>query len=164
MQNTAQRASADFETFYKTHFKQVYRLCFSYLRNEADAEDITADVFVKVLKGDITFKDADHEKKWLTVAAINACKSLLRTKWKRNVGSIDDLPEIAAADGDPDSELREAILNLPVKYREVITLYYYEGYGTDEIAKMLKRPAATVRWQLTEARKKLKNILGGNEL
>ena len=52
---------------------------------------------------------------------------------------------------------------LPVKYKEVVWLHYYEGYQTDEIAAMLKRPASTVRNQLRDARAKLKLSLGGEE-
>ena len=50
---------------------------------------------------------------------------------------------------------------LPVKYKEVVWLHYYEGYQTDEIAALLHRPASTVRNQLRDARGKLKEALGG---
>ena len=56
-----------------------------------------------------------------------------------------------------------AVMALPVKYKEVVWLHYYEGYQTDEIAAMLKRPASTVRNQLRDARAKLKLSLGGEE-
>jgi len=51
MPETAWRTDADFEAFYERHWKYVYRLCFRYLQNEADAEDAAEDIFVKVLKG-----------------------------------------------------------------------------------------------------------------
>ena len=54
------------------------------------------------------------------------------------------------------------MLALPVKYKEVVWLHYYEGYQTDEIAAMLHRPPSTVRNQLRDARLKLKAILGGD--
>ena len=53
---------------------------------------------------------------------------------------------------------------LPVKYKEVVWLHYYEGYRTDEIAAMLGRPPSTVRNQLRDARGKLKGLLGGEDL
>ena len=52
------RTDADFEAFYARHWKYVCRLCFTYMKSEADAEDCTEDVFVKVLTGDFSFEDA----------------------------------------------------------------------------------------------------------
>lgn len=59
--------------------------------------------------------------------------------------------------------LRAQILSLPEKYKEVIWLYYYDGYQTDEIASMLHRPASTIRNQLRDARSKLKELIGGED-
>lgn len=152
----------DFEAFYERHWKYVYRLCFTYMRNAEDAEDCTEDVFVKVLNGEFTFEDEVHERKWLTVTAINYCKDKLKS-WKRKaVDYLDDIPEPAAEESEDHSEVLEAVMNLPVKYKEVIWLYYYDGYQTDEIAKMLHSPPSTVRNRLRDARKLLKNILGGD--
>lgn len=64
---------AEFEAFYERHWKYVYKLCFTYMKSASDAEDCAEDVFVKVLTGEITFDDEVHERKWLTVAAINLC-------------------------------------------------------------------------------------------
>ena len=154
------RASSDFESFYRQHFKHVYRVCYSYLKNQSDAEDITEDVFVKVLRDNITFTDGDHEIRWLTVTAINMSKNLLKSKRRKHI-PIDALPEIPADDESPEFELLSAVMKLPEKHRDVIWLHYYQGYGTDEIAKMLKRPSSTVRGQLRDARIKLKKEIGG---
>lgn len=59
--------------------------------------------------------------------------------------------------------LRTQILSLPEKYKEVVWLYYYDGYQTEEIASMLCRPASTIRNQLRDARRKLKEVLGGED-
>ena len=56
----------------------------------------------------------------------------------------------------------EAVLNLPPKYKDVVYLYYYEGYSTAEIARHLKSPEATVRSRLSRARTILKDQLGGD--
>ena len=90
MPKTALRTDADFDAFYERHWKYVFRLCFTYMKCEADAEDCTEDVFVKVLTEDITFEDETHERKWLTVAAINLCKDKLKSFARKNVSSIDD--------------------------------------------------------------------------
>ena len=98
MPETALRTDADFEAFYERHWKYVYRLCFSYLQNEADAEDAAEDIFVKVLKGNYTFRDIIHERKWLCICAVNLCKNRLKSFDHSRVDSLDDdtTPEIAA--------------------------------------------------------------------
>ena len=165
MAKTALRTDADFEAFYDIHWKYVYRLCFTYMKIEADAEDCTEDVFVKVLTGDFAFEDETHERKWLTVTAINLCKDRLKSYARKNVSSIDDdmMPEIAAPEPDDHSDILEAVMNLPPKLKDVIWLYYYEGYSTDEIAATLGRPPSTVRNQMRDARNLLRNVLGGSE-
>ncbi|MCR4646205.1 MAG: RNA polymerase sigma factor [Oscillospiraceae bacterium] len=164
MPKTALRTDADFEAFYDRHWKYVYRLCFTYMKNEADAEDCTEDVFVKVLKRQYAFDDETHERKWLTIAAINQCKDKLKSYERKNVVSLDDddAPEPAAPEEEDYSEVTEAVMNLPPKLKDVIWLYYYEGYSTDEIASMLGRPPSTVRNQMRDARNLLKSVLGGD--
>ena len=165
MTKPALRTDAEFAAFYEKHWKYVYRLCYTYMRCEADAEDCTEDVFVRVLTGDFVFQDETHERKWLTVTAINLCKDRLRSHARKQVLSIDDenAPEIAAPETEDHSEVMEAVLRLPPKLKDVIWLYYFEEYSTEEIAKLLKRPASTVRNQMRDARKILKNVLEGSE-
>lgn len=74
---------------------------------------------------------------------------------------IDDEPELAAPEQEDRSDVLEAVQSLPVKYKDVIWLYYYEGYQTDEIAEILGRPPSTIRNQMRDARKLLKDKLGG---
>ena len=166
MPDTAPGADAVFEAFYDRPWEYVYRLCFTYLKNTADAEDCAEDVFVKVLTGSFEFEDETHERKWLTVTAINLCKDRLKSYAHQNVGSIDDdaMPEIAAPEEEDDdgTDVLEAVKALPPKLKDVIWLYYYDGYQTDEIASMLDRPPSTIRNQLRDARELLKKKLGGD--
>ena len=152
----------EFEVFYEKHWKYVYRLCLTYMQSAAEAEDCTEDVFVKVLTGEYNFSDEVHERKWLTVTAINLCKDKLKS-WKfKFVSPIDDEPELAGNEPEDHSDVVEAVKSLPVKYKDVIWLHYYEGYQTDEIAEILGRPPSTIRNQMSDARKLLKNLLGGD--
>ena len=77
---------AEFEAFYERHWKYVYRLCYTYMRSSAEAEDCTEDVFVKVLTGKFEFNDEVHERKWLTVTAMNLCKDRLKAQVSRAAG------------------------------------------------------------------------------
>ena len=152
---------AEFEAFYERHWKYVYRLCFTYMKSSAEAEDCAEDVFVKVLTEGFEFNNEVHERKWLTVAAINLCKDRLKG-WKRKaVMPIDGEPELAAPEKEDRSDVLEAVLGLPNKYKDVVWLYYYEGYQTDEIAEILGSPPSTIRNRMRDARKLLKDKLGG---
>lgn len=152
-----------FEAFYERNYKLVYRLCFTYMKNAAEAEDCTEDVFVKVLSGGYTFNDETHEKKWLTVTAMNLCKDRLRHWWRRKVTPIDDAPELVDENAGLYDGTLDIVMKLPEKYKDVIYLYYYMDCKTDEIAQMLKKPPSTVRNHLKEARELLRRQIGGFE-
>lgn len=113
------------------------------------------------MTSDVSFENERHERSWLTTTAMNICKDKLKHWWRQKVTPIDEEPE-QAAEPDEKREVAEAVMALPVKYKEVVWLHYYEGYQTDEIAAMLGRPPSTVRNQLRDARTKLKITLGGD--
>lgn len=161
MQSSSARTDADFEALYERHWRYVYRLCFSYMRSAADAEDCTEDVFVKILTGNLTFADETHERKWLTVAACNLCKDRLKSYGRTHTDSLDeeDAPEIAAPEEEDNSDVLEAVLALPPKLKDVVWMYYYDGLPTEEIATALGRAPSTVRNQLRDARGILRTVL-----
>ena len=154
----------DFEAFYLRHFKAIYRVCYAFMKNPADAEDCTEDTFVKAMTCDAVFENERHERAWLTTTAMNLCKDKLRHWWRQKVVPIDESGEPPAPGPEEANRVTEAVMALPVKYKEVVWLHYYEGYQTDEIAAMLGRPPSTVRNQLRDARGKLKGLLGGEDL
>jgi RNA polymerase sigma-70 factor (ECF subfamily) len=147
--------AAAFTDVYEKTMPSIYRLCYSYVQNRADTLDLVQTVYLKYFGCGKEFKDGDHCKAWLIVTAKNLCKNHLRHWWfKKRTDPPADLPYQPDEEG---SEVREAVLALPVKYKTLIFLYYYEGYDTNEIAVMLKKNSSTVRRQLAEARA----ILGG---
>ena len=147
----------EIERLYLRHVDCVYRVCFCYMRNAAEAEDAVSDTFVRLLRAAPLLTDANHEKAWLIHTAGNVCKDMLR-RHRRSETPLDDcLPGESSADGDV---VLDAVLALPDKYKTVVTLYYYEGYDSAEIAKLLRKPPATVRGWLREARKLLRKKIG----
>ncbi|MCM1055462.1 MAG: RNA polymerase sigma factor [Bacteroides sp.] len=151
----------DFEAFYLKHYKLVYRICFIYMKNRFDAEDCTEDVFVKVLSGKYSFSGEEHEKKWLAVTAMNLCKDKLKSWWRKKTVAIDQCGEISAEESFEFDETLKEVMKLPPKYKDVIYLYYYLGYKTEDIARLLRKPSSTVRNHMREAREALKTKLGG---
>ena len=143
--------------------KTVYRLCYSFLGSASDAEDATQSVFMKLVDRPRTFEGEEHEKAWLIVTASNHCRDVLKSAARTRVVTLDseDVREPSVEDHVDDT--LSVVLKLPEKYRDVVYLHYYEGYKTDEIARMLEVPPSTVRNRLSDARGLLREALGGGE-
>jgi len=135
----------------------VLRLSYTYLHNLSDAEDVLQDTLIKYLQTAPRLENPAHEKAWLLRVAANISKN--RIEYNR-VRKTDELDELLAAEEDEDlSFVWAAVKELPEKYREVVHLFYYEGYPTAVIAKILVRNEKTIRSDLSRGRKKLKEIL-----
>lgn len=141
----------------------VFRLCIVYLKNNADAEDAFQDIFIKFFEKNPKFNDEEHIKAWLIKCTTNHCKNILGSYWNRHRVSIDNV--ILPIEDKDDDELVKFVMKLPFKYKSVIYLYYYEGYSSLEISKILNIKEATVRTQLKRGRELLKKDLsnGGFE-
>lgn len=134
----------------------VYRLALSRTKSPEYAEDITQDVFVKLMQTSKKFESDEHIKAWLITVTINCTKDLFLSSWFRKTEALD---ENISAEETEESDLYYALMKLPQKYRTVIHLHYYEGYRVNEIAKMTKASEGTVKSQLHRGREMLKNIL-----
>jgi RNA polymerase sigma-70 factor (ECF subfamily) len=156
------KLSQNIEESYHQHNKMVYRVCHSYLKNTEDTKDAVSEVFLKLIQTNTTFKTAEHEKAWLLRTAINYCKDFFRS-WRQKNVNIDDYTDIEGENPFEEDETLKAVLELPDKYKYVIHLHYYEGYTTEEISKILKKPHSTIRYHLQEARKILKGVLENEE-
>ena len=138
------------EESYRRHFDMVYRISFSYLKHPSDTEDAAADVFAKLMRKNVSFQSAEHEKAWLIRATINTCKDYLRRR-RRSCADISDYEILQSDDPYHIDETLKAVMNLPARYKDVIYLYYYEGYTSEEVAGILRKPHSTVRNHLREA-------------
>ncbi len=125
------------------------------MKNAEDAEDMVQETFLKLISSKKRFESEEHEKAWLIVTASNTCKDELR-RWKRRLENIKTLSRQENVVRKGDDGVLEWVMTLPVKYKQVIYLYYYEGYRTSEIAGMLHCSESTVRNRLLRGRKLLK--------
>ena len=150
-------ASARAERLLTQYGDAVLRLAYSYLHNREDAEEVVQDTLVQLLKTDPELQGPDHEKAWLLRVAGNLAKNRLRSD---RIRMADELSEELAAEEREDLRfVWEAVRSLPTAYREVIHLFYYEGYPTAQIAKILGKNESTVRSCLTRGRAQLRTIL-----
>lgn len=134
----------------------IYRLALSRTKSQQYAEDITQDVFVKLLSLHKEFESEEHLKAWLLRVTINLTKDLFSSSWLKKT---DELSEDVSYRDEEKSDLYYAVMKLPQKYRTVIHLHYYEGYSVDEIAKITGATSGTVKSQLHRGRQMLKELM-----
>ena len=136
----------------------IFRVAYSYLRSQADADDVTQDVLIQLYKTETAFESDDHLKHWLIRVTVNRCKNIFRSPW-RKVEDIADYENSLTFEAPEHRELFDAVMALDKRYRLPVLLYYYEGYSQKEIAGLLSLPEETVRTRLFRARGKLKATL-----
>lgn len=163
-----------FDEVMRLYTPTVYRIALTRLRNPADAEDISQDVFVRYFKANLTYESEEHRKAWLIRCAVNCANTAVSSADRRHRDDSADFEKLAAniADGATPDETVErgeqrgavlkAVMNLKPKYRTVIYLFYYEELSTAQIAETLKMRESTVRSQLSRARDLLKKDLRKN--
>lgn len=138
----------------------VYRLAFARTRSKYDADDIFQEVFLRYVKKHPVFEGEEHRKAWLLRVTVNCSNKFFRSFRRSRVQGME---EQAVPFTQEEERLHEQLCRLPVKYREVVHLYYYEDLSVEEISRILSRKHSTVRTQLTRARAMLKKYLEEEE-
>jgi len=163
----ARRDPAAFVRLYRKYYDAIFRYCIHRLFDRATAEDMTSEVFLKVVENFGRFKGNEQQfRHWLYRIATNAVNQHLRKVARRN--NLLDAAREQANDLAPDcgefSEklilLREAMLALKPRYQTIITLRFFENLKLTEIAEVLGSSPGTVRSQLARALVKLRGVLG----
>jgi len=127
-------------------------------QNRYDADDVMQEVFLRYIRSGKEFADEEHRRAWLIRATINCSKTLLSSAWFRKTSPLEDT---LTTELEEKSEVYYAVMDLPVKYRTVIHLYYYEDLSVSQISGLLKTKETTVKSQLHRARSLLKETLKG---
>ena len=140
-----------------TYGDTILRYAYSYLHNRSDTEEVLQDTLIQFLKTRPVFESDKHEKAWLLRVAGNLCKNRLKYNSLRQMDELRE--ELIAEQREDLSFIWDAVQALPVQYREVIHLFYREGYSTREISQILGRKEATIRSDLSRGRGKLKELL-----
>src|SRR6202046_1189243 len=157
--------------------RSVYMMALSYMKNEADAEDVAQEAFLKAFHHLASFRSESKFSTWLVGIALNEARSRLRREGVLRMDSLDDTTE----DGGPVSPailrdwrevpseaverkeirqmLREAITGLPEKYREVFILRDVEELNIFETAAALRITVGNVKVRLHRARLMLQKQL-----
>lgn len=159
----------DPERLVRDYADLVLRVCYTYLRSTADAEDVCQDTLVKLILRDEPFHDSGHERARVIRVAANACRNLLRDRGAHQAVGLDAVPEPEAAQAPGEDALRRrdervlgAVMALPLPQREAVYLHYYEGYPTREVARIVGATDDAVRQRLSRARASLRDDLKGD--
>ena len=151
------------EKFVETYSNMIMRLAYQNCFNKSDSEDIVQEVFIKLIKNiDKLGDNSEYIKAWIIRVTINTCKDWNKSSWYRKVKKLEE-NELDFCFETEELGVLNKLSELKPTYRNIIYLYYYEGYKINEIAKILKMNENTVSSDLTRARKKLKEFLEGGE-
>lgn len=134
----------------------VYRLAFARTGTKHDADDVFQEVFLRYVKKKPVFEDEEHRKAWLIRVTINCSNNFWNYLWKKKTQELTDK---LLFETEETVNLYVELQQLPLKYREVIHLFYYENMSLEEISLTLNRKNSTVRTQLTRARAMLKKFM-----
>ncbi|WP_010677059.1 sigma-70 family RNA polymerase sigma factor [Bacillus timonensis] len=156
------------EELIEAYERQITNFVFTYVKDWTTAQEVTQDVFIKVYEKYATFEGRSNIKTWLYTIAANQAKDYLRAQERRKKGLKQlfanmikkvesDTPESILLANENNQVLADKVLALPVIYREVVILFYYEEMTTPEISELLQVSASTIRTRLDRARKMLKD-------
>lgn len=154
------------------HGEYLIRLAFMFVKDWASAEDIVQDVFIRYYQKSEQFEQRSSLKTYLCKITVNRCYDHLRS-WKNKKSNFTNVlgellsnkenPENVAIRKTCNSALIKEIMSLPIKFREVILLFYYQEMKIVEISLVLNCTENTVKSRLSRARTQLKNRLNENE-
>ena len=164
--------SAAFEELYRLHHRRVYTLCLRMTQNEAEAEDITQDIFIVLMHKAGDYRAEASFTTWLHRLTVNQVLMHFRKKKaKREEQVEDEHDEINVPRGMPGSRpgqlidritLEDALSRLPPGYRAAFILHDVEGFEHEEVARLLGCAVGTSKSQLHKARTKLRKLLRGH--
>ncbi|MBQ6626539.1 MAG: sigma-70 family RNA polymerase sigma factor [Ruminococcus sp.] len=144
------------EEIIRTYADMIYRLALQNLKNPDDASDIFQEVCISLLTKNAPLYDDVHIKYWLIRVTINKCRDLRKSAWNTRTEPLKPDFSVQAKE---DLSALELVFSLPINYRNVVYLYYFEKYTVTEIAQILGKSKNTISSQLQRARKKLRTIL-----
>jgi RNA polymerase sigma factor (sigma-70 family) len=153
------------ERYYNPLLRYLYRMAGG---QQALAEDMTQETFLRMMRGIASYQSARPFKAWLYTIATNIARNYYQaadTKHTENSPEEADyqadepLPEMALMQSQDASIVFNALMMLPEQQRSVVVLFYYEDLPQKEIAEILSIPVGTVKSRLSNGLRKLREIL-----
>lgn len=152
-------SETEIQKIYETYKDLVFRIAMIRLMNEQDAYDVVQTVFLKIIDSVPVFQDVEHEKRWVIRVTCNTCYSILRRPWRKHKEYIEEIQKEFYENDLENFCVLDMVLQLPDQYKNIVYLYYYEGYKYREIAEILKEKESTVKMRMKRAKEILKKEL-----
>lgn len=137
----------------------LLRIGYTWFSNLYDAQDVCQSVLLKCLECGRVFPDSSQERAWIIRVAVNVCKNMKRSAWRRRTVPLEETSLLVEGPSGTIDGVLPLVQRLPLKYRQVIYMRYYEDYPVKEIAEVLSIKPALVSTRLARARAKLKTML-----
>jgi RNA polymerase sigma-70 factor, ECF subfamily len=159
----AKRDSAALRALFATHQVKLYRFLLRIVRNEATAEELVNETFIKVWTKADTFNNRSTVSTWIFTIARNEALSRLRKKsevtlddaYASQIEDESDTQDTEFAKKDKGSLMRACIDKLSANHREIVDLVYYQEKSVAEVATILQIPDNTVKTRMFHARQQL---------
>ncbi|MBR6787150.1 MAG: RNA polymerase sigma factor [Clostridia bacterium] len=137
----------------------MYRVSCMYLSSPHDREDAVQEALHKAWEKRAQLRDETLIKTWMIRILINECRNIQRKK--KNFALWEECVEPVCEDTEREERLllRTALFSLSEKERMPLVLHYIEGYGVEQVAKMLRLPAGTVKSRMRKGREHLRELL-----
>lgn len=143
-------AETDLDRTMAQYGNTLFRICLVILRNTQDAEDAVQETFIKYLQKKPVFESSEHEKAWFITVVTNKARDICRFYFRHPKVDLEDWKEYGAR--EEDSSILEALMELPEKYRVVLTLHYVEELKVKDIAQALGMKESAVKMRLQKGR------------
>lgn len=159
----------DKETF-TSHIQEMetslFHVAKSILYSDADCEDAVQEALIKAYKKRNSLREEAYFKTWMTRILINECYAFLR-KRRQEISYEEYMRKMEYEESEADNSLNgalyEAVQKLDKKYKLPVVLHYIDGYSVNEVSKIMKIPAGTVKSRLAKARERLNFLMGSEE-
>lgn len=154
-----EKSALNVEHLYQKYKNDLFKVSFTYLKNTQDCEDVIQEAFIKFFTESKDFESEEHVKRWLIKTTVNLCKNQLALFYNKKRVFVEELDKFEFE--DEDREVLISLMNLSIKYRIVVYLYYIEGYKIAEISELLNISESAVKMRLKRSKEKLRIELEG---
>lgn len=165
--------SSDYDDLYQAHHAHVLRLCRLLLSDPHEADDVSQEIFVKLLREQRAAQHPVVWERWLTTVTVNACRDRRRSGWwkwwRERHQDFDEAqlrgtavtPEEAVSSAETMQRIWAVFRTLSARQQEVFALRQLQGWSTDEVAEALGLSAGSVKRHLYRAVHQLRTALRG---
>jgi RNA polymerase sigma-70 factor, ECF subfamily len=151
--------------FFREYYPGIYRYLLWLTERPETAEDLAQETFVRAWRHLDQFDDRGPLRAWLhRIAHREFLRSLRGQRTPASLADVAEASEPRAAELTEAVELRAVIRKLPVEEGEIVVLHYLQGYNCEEIARIVRAPATTVKYRLMVARSHLQRELGEGDM